>query len=156
MGSDENLKGGSVYLVLYPERRKESRKNPKGGISDQAKLRKNPRKKPQSEIHARVWTVLDSDCEVLDLSCSGLRIRTKVSLPKGEEVGLHLLVPKTKDSIKQSAIFPTCQIVWIKSENDDAKSPYHMGLKIVQMTEKQKEMWRSFVDGLPELTLEPS
>ncbi|MBD3359784.1 MAG: hypothetical protein GF365_03720 [Candidatus Buchananbacteria bacterium] len=144
-----------TYLLLYPEgeRRREARKIPKNEIDaefqDPTKQRKSPRKKPTVTIYGRVWAVADLTCEVVDISRGGIRVRSKVALSKGEEVGLHLLVSESAN--KQVPVFPTCQIVWIESENKDFTPPYQMGLKILQMTERQADVWGGFVDRLPEL-----
>jgi hypothetical protein len=144
-----------TYLLLYPEgeRRREARKVPENEIDaelqDPAKQRKSPRKKPTVTIYGRVWAVADLTCEVVDISRGGIRVRSKVALSEGEEVGLHLLV--TESANRQVPVFPTCQIVWTESENKDFKPPYQMGLKILQMTKRQADIWEGFVDRLPEL-----
>ena len=146
MSGSGDEQSGSEYLVVNTDRRGAKRKS----LGNNATLDKRPapRKQPQHEIKGTVLADAEGQCSIVDVSLSGLKIRSDLKFKPGQELGLHFLVPNPGDA-KQVSIVSSYKVVW--NAMVDGKK-YLIGLQLIKstMTESQLLVFQNFVDSLPD------
>lgn len=147
----EDEQGNGTYLIRFPERRGAERKIPEGDFPAVLDQKNSPRKKLPFEMRAQVLGEIEAECTVMDISLSGVKIKSKVSLAPGREIGLYFLVP-TKQGTRQVPINPSCQVIWNQPDFQQKSQAYLAGLKLIAstMTTAQFAAYKQFVQSLPD------
>lgn len=148
MSGQGDDKSGSEYLIVSSDRRGAKRKSPGDALNASLENRPAPRKQPLHEIKGSILSDVEGVCSIVDVSLSGLKIRSRIRFKPGQELGLHFLVPLPGKS-KQVSIVSSCRVVWNALAAD---SNYLAGLEIIKstMTQNQLEVFHNFVDSLPD------
>jgi hypothetical protein len=143
--------GSTSYLIARPEKRGAQRKITGQDLPAVIDHRPSPRKIPPYEMHGQVLGEIEAQCTVLDVSLSGIRIRSKVSLVPGREIGLYFLVPLPQGN-RQVPINPSFKVIWIKPDQDQITTNFTAGLQLLDttMTALQQEAYKQFVNNLPD------
>jgi uncharacterized protein (TIGR02266 family) len=82
-----------------------------------------------------------------DLSAGGLFIRSESLLAAGERCLVNLRLPDRSDSV-----IIKCEVVWVRrkgSGEEDGPSP-GMGVKFIDMSDRDREVFEQYLDGLSE------
>ena len=147
--SVEDNRGSGTYLIVYPERRQSERKFPVEEFPALLEQKPSPRKNLPFEMRAQVLGEVECECTLIDISLSGVRIKSKVNLVPGREIGLYFLVPTVQGN-RQVPINPSCQVVWNQPESTQKNRAYLAGLKLITttMTATQFEVYKEFVQSL--------